>query len=70
MAAFRHREDEQTRIAACLPQRRTNMHPCKRDPIAHSPNRLAALAARLLRHRLLCTERRMQSIALVLDAKK
>jgi hypothetical protein len=50
------REDEQTPIEACVPQWHTHTHACKRGPTGRSPDRLAGLAARVLRRRVACTE--------------
>src|SRR5438094_9849448 len=65
-----HRQDEQTRTCACLRQWHTNTRPCKQDPTARSPARLVALAVRLLRRRPPCMERRRQTPAFVLHARK
>src|SRR6266478_6169415 len=66
MEVLLHREDEQTRIEAFLPQSHTKTHAYKRAPTYRSPDRLAAVAVRPLRHRAACTERRSHTSALVL----
>src|SRR5438552_7437159 len=63
-------EEQQTRIWICLPQSHTNTRPYKRDPTARSPDILAAVVARPLRHKLACTECRTRSHALVLSARR